>query len=187
MRRNWTREEERYLVEQVGVSMVPNIAKRLNRSIYSVEVKMKRMGVYHTRNQVGMTTMGELAKLLGVDRNTVKLWADRDNLPYMKKKTKHEKTFYFIDLVDFWNWANVNRAKIDFSRIDRHALPPEPDWVDPLRKEARLVNYRLWTTKEEQILLSKIQAKKPLEAIAKDMNRSIISIARKYERLKRID
>jgi len=128
--------------------------------------------------------MGELARLLCVDRNTVKHWADRYGLPYQKRKTKREKTFYFVDTNDFWEWAYHYKEKVDFSKIERHALPPEPSWVEPLRMQRKETRYKPWTIQEERQLLEQMKSNKPLEDIAKSMNRSLTSVERKYYRIK---
>jgi len=185
-RRNWTREEEAYLAKYAGMYRIDVIAKNLDRTSISVELKMKRMGLSNTRDQVGLITMGELARLLGVDRNTVKHWADRHKLPYIKRKTKKEKTFYFVDTNRFWDWADNNREKVDFSRIERHAIPPEPKWVEPLRQERKETRYKPWTIQEEKQLLEQMKHRKPLADIAKSMNRSLTSVERKYYRIKNI-
>lgn len=186
MRRNWTREEEAYLAQQAGMTRIDSIAKKLDRTVISVELKMKRMGIANTRDQVGLMTMGELARLLGVDRNTVKHWADRYGLQYQKRKTKREKTFYFVDTNDFWDWAFKYKDKVDFSKIERHSLPPEPSWVEPLRMIRKETRYKPWTIQEEKKLLEQMKSNKPLEDIAKSMNRSLTSVERKYYRIKNI-
>jgi len=186
LRRNWTREEEAYLANQAGMCRIDSIAKKLDRTVISVELKMKRMGIANTRDQVGLMTMGELARLLCVDRNTVKHWADRYGLPYQKRKTKREKTFYFVDTDAFWEWADQYREKIDFSKIERHSLPPEPEWVEPLRQKRKETRYKPWTIQEERKLLEQMKHNKPLVDIAKSMNRSLTSVERKYYRIKKV-
>lgn len=184
-RRTWTKEEEAYLSKYAGKHRIDVMAQNLNRTPISVELKMKRMGLSNTRDQVGLLTMGELARLLGVDRNIVKHWADRHGLPYQKRKTKREKTFYFVDTDKFWEWADQNRDKVDFSRIERHAIPPEPAWVEPLRQKRRETRYKPWTIQEERQLLEQMKHCS-LEEIAKKMNRSLTSVERKYYRIKKI-
>lgn len=186
MRRTWTRGEEEYLMENIGTYKLDTLATKLNRTPVSVELKMKRMGIGNTRKQVGLLTMGELAQCLQVDRNTVKHWAEHHGLRYMKRKTKQSRTFYFVDTVDFWEWAFEHQNRIDFSRIERHILPPEPEWVQAARAIKRDNPYRNWTTKEERILIEQVERNESLSVIAKKLNRSKYSIERKYYRLKKM-
>ncbi|HIS27890.1 MAG TPA: DNA-binding protein [Candidatus Avamphibacillus intestinigallinarum] len=186
MRRIWTREEEEYLMENIGTYKLDTLASHLNRTPVSVELKMKRMGIGNTRKQVGLLTMGELAHCIQVDRNTVKHWAEHHGLPYIKRKTKQKRTFYFVDTTDFWKWAFEHQDRVDFSKIEKHVLPPEPTWVDAARAIKREKTYRNWTTLEESLLIEYVTKKKPLTEIAKKLNRSLYSIERKYYRLKKL-
>lgn len=186
MRRTWTRDEEEHLMENIGICKLSTIAKQLNRTPVSVELKMKRMGLGNTRKQVGLLTMGELAHCLQVDRNTVKHWAEHHELHYIKRKTKQSRTFYFIDTIHFWDWAFEHQNRIDFSKIERHALPPEPQWVQAARAIKRDNPYRNWTTREERILIEQVERNESLSTIAKKLNRSKYSIERKYYRLKKM-
>ncbi|XQY92622.1 DNA topoisomerase [Metabacillus sp. HB246100] len=49
----------------------------LNRSEESVLQKVKRLKLAFTRDNLGLLTVGELARLIPVDRNTVCLWIEK--------------------------------------------------------------------------------------------------------------
>ena len=183
MAKSWSMEEEEFLKEHVGVQSIDSLARRLGRTVTSVEVKMKRLKIGNTKEQSGYLTRGKLADLLGVDRNIVKYWCDRYGLPYKKKKTKKTRTFFFIDPIEFWNWANLNKEKIDFSKLEKNSIPPEPEWVDGLRGEKIQINYQNWTKEEEFYLKEQVNRKKQIYLIAKELNRSYCSVDRKYKRL----
>lgn len=156
-RRNWTQEEIDFLKENIGVLKLSTIAKKLDRSYEAVSIKLKRLGMANTKNLTGMMTMGELARHLNVDRNIVKRWVDHHGLPCTVKVTRLSKKFYFIDTIDFWQWAEKNKEKIDFSKIEEHAILPEPAWVkkerikDKNAKKKRV--YKKWTTKEYKLMV----------------------------------
>lgn len=156
-RRNWTQEEIDFLKENIGVLKLSTIAKRLGRSYEAVSIKLKRLGMANTKNLTGMMTMGELARHLHVDRNIVKRWVDLYGLPCTVKVPRLSKKFYFIDTIHFWQWAEQNKERIDFSKIEEHAILPEPSWVKKERlkdihaKKKRV--YKKWTTKEYKLMM----------------------------------
>ncbi|WP_203363265.1 helix-turn-helix domain-containing protein [Bacillus sp. REN10] len=189
MRKEWCTDEIEYLKEYAGFQKVSNIAKKLDRSFESVLVKMNRLGLANTKSQTGLVTIGELAKILQVDRNTIKWWMKKHQLPFMQKVTRKSKSFYFVDPYQFWKWAEKNKDKITFSNIPHQALPPEPAWVKEERvkeKEhclSKKRTYKCWTTKEDQLLIQLRQEGLTYAEIGRRMNRSINSIIRRYERV----
>lgn len=183
MRRRWAIEEEEFLKEHAGLKSIESLAARLGRTVTSVEVKMKRLKIGNTKEQSGFLTRGRLAELLGVDRTMVKYWCEKYGLPYKKRKTKKSRTFFFIDPMEFWDWANLNREKIDFSRLEKNSIPPEPEWIDGLRCEKKQITYHTWTKEEESYLKEQVIQKKQIYLIAKELNRSYCSVNRKYKRL----
>ena len=118
MRKEWNIEEIDYLKEHIGVQKIPIIAQSMGRTYDSLIVKMNRLGLSNTKSQTGYLTLGELAKLLKVERNTLLGWVNRHGLPCMKKITRQSKRFYLICPSDFWKWAKMNKEKVQFSNID---------------------------------------------------------------------
>ncbi|WP_257985089.1 helix-turn-helix domain-containing protein [Bacillus sp. T33-2] len=160
------------------------IAEKLGRNPKSLEMTLiRKRGTSSTIDSTGMITAGELAKVMGVDRNTVIGWTSRHGLPFKKKVTRYKKTFTFIDINEFWAWAELNRQRIDFSKLVRNSLPPEPDWVQAERKNKKANNYRSWTVLEEEQLIQLASSGLPLKSIAEILNRSHGSVEKKYNRL----
>ncbi|TCT19964.1 helix-turn-helix protein [Melghiribacillus thermohalophilus] len=189
MTKKWTKSEINYLKNNVGKLSIPTIAKNLERTETSVEMKMKKLGLDHTRIQSGLITMGELARLLKVDRNTVKSWVDNHGLKCIKRITRKHKKYYLLDPVEFWNWADGNRDKIQFSQIEPHSIPPEPDFVEEERRKEiqggieKYRVYRFWTVKEEKKLQELKKKGYKNSEIATILNRSSISVQRKLSRI----
>ena len=77
----------------------------MDRTYTAVIVKMKRLGLSNTKLQTGFLTIGELAKVLKVDRTTIRWWIKRHGLPYKKRITRKSKSFHLIDSSEFWEWA----------------------------------------------------------------------------------
>lgn len=187
MRKGWTIEEIEYLKENIGFRKISTIAQALGRSYESVRVKMNRLGLSNTKSQIGLVTIGEISKILKVERNTVKGWVERYNLPCTKKVTRDSKIFYFIDSSDFWKWAEIHKEKVQFSNIDSQVLLPEPDWVAKERQRDKQTvkkkGYKYWTTKEDQRLLDLRKQGLTYFEVGQRMNRSSISIERRYKRI----
>ncbi|MFC2949347.1 helix-turn-helix domain-containing protein [Virgibacillus sediminis] len=187
---SWDQEAVEYLRDSVGMTKVSTIAANLGKSYTAVELKMKRMNLYHTKNQTGFLTMGELANILGVERNTVKGWMLRHEMPCHRKITKEKKKFYLIHPTEFWDWAKDHKEKIQFSDIEPHSLIPEPSWVNRERrreKELSLMKkrkYKSWTTLADRELLDLRQRGLTFNEIGEKLDRSPLSVERRYHRIK---
>ena len=70
----------------------------------------------------------------------------------------------------------------------RKSLLPEPDWVEEERKKDRQIvkkrSYQHWTTKEDQRLLELRNKGFTYAGIGERMNRSFISVERRYKRIR---
>jgi hypothetical protein len=178
-------EELKTLREWVGYYPLGSIAKKLNRTTTSIEVKLTRLGISNTKSESGLITAGELANIINVDRNTVMGWILRHGLKSRKRVTRHKKVFTFINLEDFWSWADANKEKVDFSKIPDNSLPPEPHWVEQERKnnKGKIHSYKNWTIQEEKLLLHLYKAGLSKQSIAKELGRSVNSIQKKICRI----
>jgi hypothetical protein len=183
--RKWTEEDLNFLKNNLGMISLSAIATRLNRTRDAVTMKTYRLGIGKTKHFVGMLTIGELANLLKVERNTVKCWVDRHGLDCIKKTTRYNKKFYFINAEKFWSWAKENQSKLDFLKIELNSIPPEPSWVkdarlsNPFRKK----NYKPWTTQENRMLVDLIQNGLSYKEVGERLGRTLYSIEKQYKRL----
>ncbi|MCH1626384.1 helix-turn-helix domain-containing protein [Fredinandcohnia quinoae] len=182
-RRNWTFEEIEFLKENIGHMKISTISRQLNRTETAVDLKIKRLGLSNTKSFTGQLTMHELAMLLKIDPKSVKLWIENHGLKYTKKATRNTRKFYFIKPEDFWEWAKNNKKRIDFSKIERQSIIPEPSWVDSERYTEKKVNYKAWTTIEIHSMIELVSTGQTFSDIGKRLNRSAVSIQRKYQRL----
>lgn len=188
MKKYWTEEETTYLKEHIGNTKISTIAKNIDRSETAVILKMKRLGIGNTKEHTGLMTSGELAKILDVDRTTIRGWIERHGLPIKKKIPRTEKTFRFVDNEEFWSWANQHKDKVDFSKIERNSIPPEPEWVESLRFDNKIYqkkSYKQWTTKEDRRLIEFLNEGKPKRKIAEELGRTVISVERRATSLAR--
>ncbi len=187
MRRKWTDKDVYFLEKRVGNCSLSAIASQLNRSETAISLKLKRLGLGNTKNATGFLTSSELAEALNVDRKTVYNWIQFHGLESTSRITCYKRKFYLIDVHSFWKWAEQNQEKIDFSIIEKHALPPEPDWIDEARQtstDKKIKTYKRWTTKEIELLLKWKKEGLSFKEIAEKLNRSRVSAERRYARCK---
>ncbi|MRH43858.1 DNA-binding protein [Aquibacillus halophilus] len=182
----WTGEEIQFIRENIGVLKVPTIAKKLNRTETAVLLKLKRLGLANTKAYAGNLTMHQLANLLKVDAKTVKLWIENHGLLCKRRVTRSTRKFYFISQEEFWCWASINKEKIDFSKIERQTIVPEPEWVEKARanNKQNKNKYKSWTTNEVKFMLHLLSTGSNFEYIGKQLDRTSTSVARKYDRVK---
>jgi hypothetical protein len=74
-RRGWSAEEDSYLRERLGAASLDSIARRLKRSLRSVEARARRFKL-SVRISEGYN-MRDLAQVFGVHRAAVKRWMER--------------------------------------------------------------------------------------------------------------
>ncbi|WP_158553352.1 helix-turn-helix domain-containing protein [Peribacillus saganii] len=183
MKSKWTQQEVNYLQENVGIMKLSSIAKKLERSEQAVLSKMKRLGISNTKAQTGYLTTYELAALLKIDPSTIRGWIANHGLQYKKRATRTKRKCYFISPEDFWKWVELNREKIDFSKIEHQSIVPEPDWVEKERANAKPSVYKVWSVKEERKLMLLFSQGCTIKEVAGQLNRSIVSVQRKFQRL----
>lgn len=186
-KRAWTFEEIEFLKDNVGRMKISTISNQLDRTETAVELKIKRLGLSNTKSFTGQLTMHELATLLKIDPKSVKLWIDNHGLKYTRKATRNTRKFYFIKPEDFWEWAKNHKEKVDFSKIEKQTIVPEPAWVEGERSKQKRVNYRAWTTVEIHSMIELVSTGTTFTDIGKRLNRSPISIQRKYQRMNRVN
>lgn len=135
--KRWTEEEIEFLEEKWGAISRGSIAKNLNRTISAVTSKSVKLGLGNPLMHIDGLTISQLSKVLNVDYGIIRNWIDKYDLPARYKNLAIEKKTWIISYEDFWNWSEQNKQMIDFSRLDRLAIGPEPEWVDYKRKADR--------------------------------------------------
>lgn len=154
MRKCFTPEEEEYIQDFYGTKSAESIGKRLGISAKSVICKANKMGLTSAINASGKITANNLASLVGRDFKVVQRWMESHGLPHVRRALSRNKArkHILIEPKDFWKWAEKNKERIDFLRIERNTILPEPEWVEversKLRKNPKKPN-KIWTAQEE--------------------------------------
>jgi hypothetical protein len=156
--KKWTEDEEEQLVDRLGSANIPRISKGLGRSTESVIRKLERLGCYDKAAETGSFRTYEFANILSIDPTTIIRWIKKEGMPakqfYRKGKLDKQNHYYYIFSDDFWKWANNNPDLINFKKIHRGILIPEPEWLeDAIKNEKKLIkNQSYWTTGEDKIV-----------------------------------
>jgi hypothetical protein len=185
--RFWTNEEEIYLQDKWGIISIKGIAKSLGKSIQSVKLKAQRMGLGDARFSYEGITLNQLSKAINISYGILTHWVDLYDFPARKKVFAISNKVLVVQYKDFWKWAEKNRQMLDFTRIEKGILGPEPVWVES-KRNADLIKKRKikksvndpWTEEEENILKGMLNAYKyTYPEIAQRLNRSEGAIKRR--------
>ena len=155
--RSWSAEEIAYLEEKWGVTSIPAIAKKLNRSINSIKCKAQKLGLGRFYHQGEYITLHQLIIAIGQKQNYSYLneRLARDGFP-IKYKTMINDKVKVVYIEDFWRWTKANQTKIDISKFEENSLGPEESWVKAKRKLDKVKNreYKTtpWTIQEDRRL-----------------------------------
>jgi hypothetical protein len=164
---NWTAEETQYLSDHWGQISINTIAKNLNRTVNAIVIRATRLGLgpyleageYVVLNQLMLALKNGCAQGFAYTYNQ---WVEK-GLPVKMKKVK-KCSFKVIYLDDWWDWAEMNRTIIDFSRLEPGILGKEPAWVDEQRRAdiEKSQQYRKtpWTRDEDQLLIQLLKSYK---------------------------
>jgi len=154
----WSAEELEYLEDKYGITSIKGIAKSLGRSISSIKNKKVRMGLGSFLEAGEYVSFNQLLKALNINggiQYTNTSWIQNRNFP-IKYKTVVDNKFRVVYLKDFWIWAEKNRSRIDWFKVETNILGLEPDWVTEQRKLDYLKNTKVkvtpWTAEEDENL-----------------------------------
>lgn len=187
--RRWTAEEDDYIIQRYGTQPISFIAKKLKRTTGAVEGRLNRLGIYGGRSNNGDLTTYDLAAELKVDVHTVYNWIRKYNMPCYQATVK-TRVFIMIEVRKFWKWAEGNKERINWCRVSKNTLVPEPAWVQQQR-HCDLMNRPQkenlnWTAEEDaklwQMYYSLGYTQKQIGEI---MGRSARGIQRRLNRLRK--
>lgn len=137
--KTWSSEEIEYLQEGWGNTSIPFLAKQLKRTVTAVTVMAQKLGLgSFLENNDEYITFHNLTVALGLggtSDNYKKIsWVKNRGLK-THRVTRKNQTFEMISVDEFWEWAYENQAFLDFSKFEKYALGPEPEWVAEKRKK----------------------------------------------------
>jgi plasmid maintenance system antidote protein VapI len=185
---NWTSQEEELLVELYPTTTAREIAKILNiDSIQSIQKKATRLGLKKRSKGKAYINSNNFAKLIKVHPKTILKWVKDEGLPCRRVDKGYKDKTVYINVRNFWLWAEKHKDLLYFSKIEPNVLAPEPKWV----KKARLADEKIvkkqnntrphWTKEEEEFLFNNY-GEIPVYKIEKRLGRK--NIERKLDKEK---
>ena len=186
LNRRWTPEEESYLAENWGHVTVAGICKHLNRSKNAIMIRVNRLGLPPYFESGDYVTVNVLHNAFyGTNFRTYQLksWVKDRGFPvHNKRRGNYSAKVVYLD--EFWEWAEKNRAFLDFSRMEPLALGEEPAWVAEQRhkdyKSNAIQRKDRWTKEEDSRLRALLKLQKYGYAELSEMlNRSAGAIQRR--------
>lgn len=159
-KKNWTKEEECYLMDKWGTVSIPSLAKNLGRSVDAVICRRQKLGCGPHLESDHRVSLNQLMLALygGCEMGTYTTSRlVREGLPIHWHRTKTDR-FRVVDMEEFWKWAEQNRMILDFSRFEEFSLGKEPVWVKEKRKADFERNQQVgrhntaWTKSEDEKL-----------------------------------
>ncbi len=186
----WSEEEVAFLENKAGVYTIQCIAKKIDRTPSAVRSKLNRLGYSSIRELNGSMSLLQLAQAVGVSRSVVERWIEEEGLPATRRNYyfyKSNKMHYSIYPDEFWDWAEEHKNEINFAKIKRYTILPEPNWFEEERGQDMSLPEnanRNWTTVEDKQLLSLVKKGEPYKVIAKYFGRSIRAVQTRMNRLR---
>lgn len=181
MGKKWSEDEKELLSELWGKYSVPTIARKMNRSKNAIYVMKERLGLGSFLMSGGYVSVLDIAKAMGVEYSIVSdNWIGTKGLPcHTVLRDKSRIKHVYID--EFWEWAEKHREIIDFSRLQKNTLPPEPEWVDAQRKNDYIGKRKktAWTHQELETLNAMIKQGKNTYEVAQRLSRTEQAVRRK--------
>lgn len=159
--------EIEYIRQHIEKQSIADIAKNLGRSTQGVASKVSELRKNNQIHESEYIYLYTLLKRLGYgpcgsDEYYI-AWVKKRQLPTHKIQ-KNKKAYQVVFIKEFWEWAYENQYTIDFSRLQKNALGPEPDWVQDKRERDKnhreeFQLYDKWTAEEdsrlEELILSR--------------------------------
>ena len=164
----WTPEDIEILETSIGTMSFNAIAKKLGKTPGAVSRQADKLGISNTKLASGLVTMHELAQCLCTYDKKIKRLIDNEGLPGKRRdfrirkaldgkgnRRNEKRLLYYIDVEEFWEWAEDHKDAFNWYPVPKNSLVPEPEWVDERRKEDYYkwneVNFSWTDEKNEQL------------------------------------
>lgn len=184
--RVWTNEELEFLEDKWGILSISAIAKKLNRTTTSIQIKANRLGLGTFIDSAEYVTFNKFIKAIGYSQSYSYFYKRLVKLGFpIKKKKIVTRTFKVVYLDEFWKWAENNKNDINFANFEKGNLGLEPEWVEAKRKSDRsnpskITHNRVWTKAHDNTLISMCKSQRyTYKDIARELNRTENAIKRR--------
>lgn len=177
-RKKWSNEDIVYLKENFGSKQIEEIAKELNRSVDAILIKSRKLRIGSISANMDNLNTVQLGDALGIQAKDVISFITKHGLKARKVKLIKRKV-YRIKLSNFWKWAELNKNRIHWDKVEKNVLGKEPPWVDDARKEVDIATkkkYTKWSEYEKDKLRFYYNKGLTYKEIANRLNRGIATV-----------
>lgn len=183
----WSEKDIEYLCDNWGDKPVPQIAKKLGRTVNAIVLKAKRMNLGNQMDSGSMINARRASYLLGIDVHTITdYWIPQYGLKAKKKNIRYDKFQTIIKFDDLITWLKNNQNKWDSRKVEQYALGCEFDWL----KEKRKSDYHLpkrkaqkWTKEEDMHLVTMLRRGRTYAEIGQRLERSPCAVGHRIARI----
>lgn len=161
--RNWTKEEDKYLLEKWGSVSIKSMAKKLNRSENAIVNRKNRLGLGAFLEHGEYFTWNQLHIALGIgtaDKYKLISWVENRGFPLHTQRV-NKNIYKVVYLDEWWEWAERNKDLLDFSKFEENMLGEEPEWAKVKRKHDVEKKQKYistpWTKAEDSRLIHLVQ------------------------------
>jgi hypothetical protein len=116
-RRDWTEEEETFLLNHAGSRHVNWMAKQLGRSITSVVLKLKRMKISRCWREG--YTLRELELCFGTDHHVIERWVREGKLEIRKRGTERERDAWLVTDAQILRFIQNHPLAFRLDKVDQ--------------------------------------------------------------------
>jgi DNA-binding CsgD family transcriptional regulator len=172
--RPWTKEEIDYMYKWYERRGTDFIAKKFNRTQYSVRRKAQNLGLNaYVCCELYVRTV---ANCFNSDPSVINRWIDKFGLPYITVK-RGQLVCKLIDAKVFWKWAKNNKDIIPWQKYELQTILPEPEWLNEVIKNTKSKNTRKSITNNEKFRVRYLRNKgKSFKEIANELGRTVESV-----------
>ena len=118
-RKEWKNEEIEYLKENFGSQPIEEIARKLNRNVSAVILKSRRLRIGSISANMDNLNTVQLGDALGIQAKDVISFITKYGLKARKVKLIKRRV-YRIKLSNFWKWAELNKDKIHWEKVEKN-------------------------------------------------------------------
>lgn len=165
---------------------VGTLAKQVGMTKEQLVAYLKGQGIT-IRDLYGYLTPNELALCLQVDSKSITRWIEELGLK-ARKIGLQNKTYkrYYIDIDDFWEFAEKNKSLINFFHLEKNILGIEPEWVAEERKKGFVIKNKRssWTKETENTLVRMFYEGKTHKEISLLLHRTEASCRKKLYQIR---
>ena len=172
--RPWTQEEIEYIEKWYEKRTVDFLAKKFNRTRYSIKRKAQNLGLNaYVCHELYVRTV---ASCFNCDSRVINRWIDKYDLP-CKLIQRGNATCKLIEAEKFWKWAENNKDIIPWQKYESYSILPEPDWLKETIRNNKTKNDRKPITTIEKTRVINMRKKgKTFKEIAVELNRTVDSV-----------